>query len=240
MKLTETLQIYIGYDEVESVAYHTLAHSVINRSSVPVSIHPIKLSLFDKMYSRQRDPKQSNEFSFSRFLVPYLQGYTGWALFMDCDMMLRTDINELFKLRDPTKSVMVCQHDYTPSDKTKYLGNVQYQYPRKNWSSVMLFNCAHQHCRNLTPEYINTAPALALHRFNWTEDERLGSLPLEWNWLVGEYKYNPDVKNIHWTVGGPWFYEYENTDYANEWFKERDDMLSTVQRKDIKTVVSGR
>lgn len=240
----ETLNIYIGFDQVESVAWHTLAHSILSRASVPVAIHPVKQSLLP-FYRRPRDPKQSNEFSFTRFLVPYLQGFSGWALFMDCDMLVRTDIKELFDMRDPFKSVMCVQHDYTPSTQTKYLGNVQYAYPRKNWSSVMLFNCAHHDCRRLTPDYVNTAPALDLHRMTWTDDERIGELPITYNWLIGEYHLNGeitknDVKIVHWTIGGPWFHEYEHVDFADEWFEERRRMTMAVQEDEIRTVVSER
>lgn len=229
---TETLNIYIGFDQVESVAWHTLAHSILARASIPIAIHPVKQSMMKDVYKRAWDPKQSNEFSFTRFLVPYLQGYNGWALFIDCDMLFRTDIKELFDLRDPFKAVQVCQHDYEPKTDTKYLGAVQYKYPRKNWSSVMLFNCDHYDCKRLTPEYINTASGLDLHRLNWTKDEHIGSLPLEWNWLVHEYPYNPNAKNVHWTIGGPYFHEYQDVDYSDEWFKERALMNHVLQRAD--------
>lgn len=226
------LNIYIGFDQVESVAYHTLCHSILSRSSKPVSITPINLKNLKGIYTRKRDPKQSNEFSFSRFLVPYLNGYKGFALFMDCDMLVRTDINELFELRDVTKAVQVVKHDYTPKNKTKYLGTTQYQYPRKNWSSVMLFNCAHYHCRKLTPDYINTATGLDLHRFSWTDDKYIGELPREWNHLVSEYEPNPKAKIVHYTVGGPYFDEYMNCEFSGEWFEEKSIMQHCQQRKD--------
>ena len=210
------MRIFIGYDSVESVAYHALVQSIINNSSIPVAITPLKQSMLP-MYSRPRDPKQSNEFSFTRFLVPYLCNYEGHAIFMDLDMMFRADPAELWKLRDNTKSVQVVKHDYTPKTRTKYLGNIQYQYPRKNWSSVMLLNCAR--CTTLTLEYVNSAPALDLHRFSWTTDEEIGELPPEWNHLVSEYQPNQEAKLVHWTCGGPWFPEYMNTEFAEEWFK---------------------
>ena len=199
--MNDILHIFIGYDEVETVSWHVLCQSIIARATRPVAFHPVKRSLLKSCHDRARDPKQSNEFSFTRFLVPYLMGYKGVALFMDSDMMLRTDISELFDVVDLKEgnSVYVCKHEYQPRNVQKYLGAVQYPYPRKNWSSVMLFNCAHYDCRRLTPEYVNKASGLDLHRFNWTEDDRIGSIPLEWNWLVGEYKHNPEAKNVHWT-----------------------------------------
>lgn len=221
-------RIFIGYDSVESVAYHALCQSIIDHSSEPVSITPVKMSMLPE-YKRERDPKQSNEFSFTRFLVPYLAGYEGKALFMDCDMLFRSDPVELFEQFDPTKSVQVCQHDYVPKNQTKFLGATQYKYPRKNWSSVMLFNCAHYDCRRLTPDVVNTAEPSFLHRFEWTTDERIGSLPLEWNWLVGEYPYNKDAKNAHFTVGGPYFNEYAGCDYSNEWRLTYDRMKHCEQ-----------
>lgn len=233
--MKETLHIFIGFDEVETVAFHVLTQSILARATVPIAFHPIKRSLLKSIHNRERDPKQSNEFSFTRFLVPYLMGYNGVALFMDCDMMLRTDINELFESINliDGKSVYVCKHEYEPKNTKKYLGATQYQYPRKNWSSVMLFNCAHHDCKKLTPEYVNEASGLDLHRFNWTADDRIGELDLRWNWLVGEYTHCPDAKNVHWTNFGPWLDDFANTDYSDEWFKERYFVNLAVQNKDV-------
>jgi len=217
------IRIFIGYDGVETVAYHTLVQSIIENCSVPVSITPVKQSLLP-MYTRVRDPKQSNEFSFTRFLVPHLCDYEGPALFMDCDMLFRADPKELFDLFDPSKSVQVVKHNYTPKTQVKYLGTIQYPYPRKNWSSVMLFNCGHDHCKRLSPDYINTAEGLALHRFHWTHEDCIGELPVEWNHLVGEYEENPDVKNVHWTLSGPWFNESRGVEFSDEWRAMNDRM----------------
>ena len=223
------LKIFIGYDGVESVAYHTLVQSILEYTKEPVSITPIKLSMLP-MYDRERNTKQSNEFSFSRFLVPYLCGYEGWALFMDCDQMLTTSLSELWKLRDDSKCVQVVKHDYTPKTQVKYLGAIQYPYPRKNWSSVMLFNC--QKCKKLTPDYVNSAQPMELHRLHWAED--IGDLPKEWNHLVYDLPVNPDAKIIHWSTGGPWFYEYQNAEYSNEWYKMKVKMGFTQQMDEAK------
>ena len=143
--------------------------------------------------------------------------YQGWALFMDCDMLMMADIAELWRLRDDKYAVQVCKHDYIPKDETKFLGQVQTKYAKKNWSSFMLLNC--KKCPTLTPDYVNKASGLELHQFKWLENEELiGSLPLEWNWLVGEYPYKKDVKNVHYTDGGPYFKEYNTCDYSSEWY----------------------
>jgi hypothetical protein len=172
------------------------------------------------IYTRPRGPTESTEFSLTRFLVPLLSAYEGWSLFMDCDMLCRTDIAALtgFIERSSDKAVLVCKHDYTPSPERKFLNQVQTVYPRKNWSSVMLFNNAR--CRALTADYVNSATGLELQRFNWIDDAGIGELPLEWNWLVGEYKHNPDAKIVHYTRGGPYFDEYRGCDYAEEWLEE--------------------
>lgn len=230
------LRIFIGYDPVEAAAYHTLCHSILSRASIPVAITPINLQNLP-MYQRKRDPKQSNEFSFSRFLVPYLCEYEGFALFLDCDQMLRCDVAELLEEFDDRYAVKVVKHDYEPHDNIKYLGTVQYKYPRKNWSSVVLWNCGHESNRKINPHYVNTAPALDLHRFTHLKDSEIGELPIGWNWLVGEYSLEgvdlKTIKNVHWTVGGPYFKEYEHADFADEWFIERKLMNRIVQRQEL-------
>jgi hypothetical protein len=228
----EPIKIFIGYDHRESIAWHTLTHSILRQSSVPVAIIPLALSSLSGLMSRPRDPKQSNDFSFSRFLVPYLSGYQGFALFLDCDMMLRTDIAELFDVarQNPDKALHVVKHDYVPCNNIKYLGNVQHAYPRKNWSSVVLWNCAHEANRVVTPEFVNTSTGMALHRFSWLEDDLIGELDKRWNWLVGEYSSPPeDVKNVHWTIGGPYFNEYREVDFASEWCAEYERMTFCAQ-----------
>jgi hypothetical protein len=217
-------RIYIGYDPKESVAYHTLAHSILRRSSIPVTIAPLMRSQLTGLYTRARSATESTEFSLTRFLVPALSQFRGWSLFMDCDMLCRTDIAELAALtgRAGDKAVLVCKHDYVPKTERKFIDQVQTKYPRKNWSSLMLLNNAR--CAALTPQYVNSAAGLELHRFAWTEDSLIGELPLEWNWLVGEYRRNPDAKIVHYTIGGPYFGEYRNCDYAEEWFEENRRM----------------
>jgi hypothetical protein len=215
------LQVYIGFDPREAIAFDVLASSIRRRASIPVTITPlVQKELRDKgLYTRERGPTESTEFSMTRFLVPALAGYEGWSLFMDCDMLCLADIAELFALREEDKAVMVAKHDYVPKTDRKFLDQVQTKYQRKNWSSLMLFN--NPRCRALTPDYVNSASGLELHRFKWLEDARIGELPKEWNWLVTEYDHNPAARIVHYTLGGPWFDEYRGCDYAAEWFAER-------------------
>jgi len=231
------LRIFIGYDPVEAVSYHTLCHSILSQSSVPVSITPINLYNLGHIHKRARDSKQSNEFSFSRFLVPYLCGYEGPALFMDCDMMLRCDIKELFDLADSRYAVQVVKHEYTPSEKVKYLGAVQYEYPRKNWSSVVLWNCGHPSNRTVRPHWVNTATGLELHRFTWLKDAEIGELDAGWNFLVSEYSLEhfakDRVKNVHWTNYCPWLRDFEHVDFSDEWFEMKAMMVKAVQNDEV-------
>ena len=211
------INVFIGYDSKEKVAYNVLSHSIIQNSTKPVAITPIALNNLKDDFVRERNNISSTEFSFSRFMIPYLMNYQGWALFMDCDMLMFEDIAELWRMRDDSKAIQVCKHDYTPKEETKFLGQVQTKYPKKNWSSFMLMNC--KKCTTLTPDYVNKASGLELHQFKWLEgDHLIGDLPLEWNWLVGEYEHKDDVKNVHYTKGGPWFEDYKECDYATDWF----------------------
>ena len=211
------IRIFILYDEGEKIAFHVLAESIRKQSSEPISITPIDLSTIRNHFIRDKQSNQSTEFAFSRFMVPYLSNYEGWSIFMDCDMLLRTDINELWKLKDEDYAVMCVKHDYEPKQDVKFRGAKNEKFPKKNWSSLMLMNNAK--CKLLTPEYVRTASGLELHQFKWLESERdIGAIPKTWNWLVGEYEYNPLANNVHFTLGGPYFYDYVNCDYSKEWF----------------------
>ena len=223
------IRVFIGYDPAESVAFGVLAHSIHARASEPVTVTPVMLSQLRGVYRRSHDSLQSTQFSFSRFLTPWLAGYEGWAVFMDCDMLMRADIAELWKLRDERYAVQVVKHVHVPKEDVKFLGAVQTKYEKKNWSSVMLMNCAK--CRALTPEYVNKATGLELHQFKWLGDDALiGELPRGWNHLVGYDKPDPAAKLAHFTIGGPWFPEYAKSEFAGEWFGERDQMLSAQGR----------
>ena len=210
------INVFIGFDEGEKVSYHILSESIRRKSSVPVSITPLCLSNLPE-FKRELQPNQSTEFAFSRFLVPYLSEYKGWSLFLDCDMMFRDDIKKLWDMRDNNKSIMCCKHDYIPKQNVKFRGAKNEPFPKKNWSSFMLMN--NERCKMLTKEFVETATGLELHQFKWTHEENIGELPLEWNWLVSEYDYNKNAKNVHWTLGGPYFKDYAKSDYADEWFR---------------------
>ena len=228
----KTLKIFIGYDPKEAVAFHVLSHSLLERSSKPISIVPINLRNLKNLYSRQHDQRQSNEFSFSRFLVPFLCNYEGFGVYMDCDMLALGDISTVLNDIDENHAVSVVKHDYESKVKVKYLGNQQYSYPRKNWSSFLVWNCAHPSNRAVDPKFVRDADAATLHRFLWLKDEEIGGLSLNWNWLVGEYdKPSDDINVLHWTLGGPYFKEYLNTDFSDEWTTEFKSMTFCKQHQ---------
>ncbi len=223
------IRIFIGFDPRETVAWHVLTHSILARSSQPVSFIPLALDNMKDLMWRTRDPLQSTDFSFSRFLTPHLSGFEGWSLFMDCDMLVLEDIAKLWALRDDRYAVMCVKHNHVPSEASKFHNEKQTVYGKKNWSSVMLFNNAK--CRALTPEFVNTASGLELHQFKWLGDDGLiGELPSGWNHLVGYDEPSEKAANVHYTSGGPYFDEYISCDYANPWFKEKQNMLRVDQR----------
>jgi lipopolysaccharide biosynthesis glycosyltransferase len=152
--------------------------------------------------------------------VPYLNDYKGIALFCDGDMICTSDVAELLKYpeQDPEKAVFVVKHDYKTKHPTKYLGAKNEDYPRKNWSSVVLWNCEHELNKKLTPELVMNSTGSYLHRFLWLPDEVIGELPIEWNWLAEEYEYNPNAKLIHYTIGTSCFKDYRYGMYSQEWW----------------------
>ena len=222
------IRVFVGYDDNEKVAFSTLSHSLLKHATQPIAITPIRLQNIKDVFVRERLPIQSTEFAFSRFLVPYLCNYSGHAIFMDCDMLSRSDISALWRQRTTKYAVQCVQHDYTPTSTVKFLNQPQTPYPKKNWSSMMLFNNAK--CTALTPDYVNSATGLELHQFKWLENEELiGKIDEEWNWLVGEYEHNVNAKLVHYTEGGPYFKDYKNCDYSEEWF----DTFKETTRKDM-------
>ena len=225
------IPIFIGYDPREAIAFHVCANSIIRNSSVPVSITPLALNNFKDYTETHTDG--SNQFIYSRFLVPHLMGFNGWAIFMDGDMIVRGDIAELWSLRNMYCDVMVVKHDYKTKMTEKYLGAKNEDYPRKNWSSVMLLNCGSFPTRKLTPEYVQKATGAHLHRFEWAQDDRIGSLPIEWNWLPDEFGPNPNAKLLHYTLGTPCFHDFATTPMGDEWHRERI-YTEYCQQRDIK------
>ena len=174
------LRVFIGYDTREAITFSVLAHSILRHASQPVSITPIALNQLQGIYKREKNSLQSTDFSFTRFLTPYLSDYEGWSVFMDCDMIVNDDISNLFSLADDKFAVQVVKHNHVPKEETKFLGAPQSKYQKKNWSSVMLFN--NEKCKKLTPKYVNTATGLELHQFKWLEsDDLIGDIPHRWN-----------------------------------------------------------
>lgn len=214
-----SLDIFIGYDPREAIAFHTCVNSIIRHASKPVTIHPLALNTIDGYNETHTDG--SNQFIYSRFLVPWLMSWKGKAIFMDGDMVVTDDIHTMVSGLDLYPAVHVAKHNYKPKDETKYLGARQTDYPRKNWSSVIVWNCGHFAHRKLTPEFVQNSTGEYLHRFLWLEDDQIGGLSMDWNWLPDEYGENTDAKLLHWTCGTPCFHEYAQATQASVWHKER-------------------
>ena len=217
----DSLRIFIGWDSREDIAYQVARQSILDNASIPVEITPIKLAQLVSrgIYTRDIDPLASTEFTYSRFLTPHLAGFEGWALFCDCDFLFFGDVANLAQYMDEDFAVACVKHDYTPSNAVKMDGKVQTQYPRKNWSSFMLFNCAHPSTRQLTVERVNQETGAYLHRMQWADDSEIGEIPVVWNWLEGWNKLPPDGRPeaVHFTNGGPWFAEWQDVAFADEW-----------------------
>lgn len=222
------IKIFIGFDPREAVTYHVCVNSLIRLSSQPLAVMPLALKNLGSYTETHQDG--SNNFIYSRFLVPHLMQHDGWALFIDGDMLLRTDIAELWALRDESKAVMCVHHDYKTKTSDKYLGSKNTDYPRKNWSSVVLWNCGHPANHGVTPEFVMGATGAQLHRFTWLDDSLVGELPIVWNWLPDEFGANADAKLLHWTLGSPCFHEYADVPMASEWHRERLLMDFCLQR----------
>ena len=217
-------KIFIGYDPREKIAFHVLSQSIIENSSIPVSITPIYLKNLRKFYRRKKRIKDSTEFSISRFLAPYLSNYEGYSLFVDCDFIIREDVAKLLKIaKSNSKKALWCvKHNYVPKNKIKFLNEKQLLYSKKNWSSFVVYN--NRKCKILTPRFIEKANGLYLHQFKWTKDSLIGALPRQWNVLVGEQKIPKDFKSLHFTVGGPYFKKYKKSSGSNFWFKYKKIM----------------
>lgn len=225
-----TLTVYIGHDKREADAIQVCRLSLLDKATKPVPIIELRedelrtLKLYDRPFTTEgnqridsRDHKPfSTDFSFNRFLVPCLNLWQGWALFCDGDFLWRGDVNELLSLRDESKAVQVVKHDYTPKDSVKMDGQRQESYPRKNWSSLILWNCAHPSNRKVTPRLVNFMPGSYLHAFGWLKDEEIGALPEAFNWLEG-HSTSENPQAVHMTRGVPSMPGYEQIPYADEW-----------------------
>ena len=228
----QPLRVYIGWDAREDLAFQVARQSLIKNSSIPLEVIPIKANeLIDRgIYTREIDPLASTEFTYSRFLTPSLAGFDGWAIFFDCDFLFFGDINELLKYQDQKYAVCCVKHDYSPKDSIKMDGQIQTNYPRKNWSSMMMFNCSHPSVKNLSVETVNLETGAYLHRMEWAKDSEIGAIPTEWNWLEG-WNEKPDEgypSCVHYTRGGPWFDNWQGVDYAAEWHEEATKYKNSI------------
>lgn len=233
------VKIFIGYDSREDIAYQVARHSLIRHSKGELSVHPIRQPMLRELglYTRPVDSSATTEFSLTRFLTPYLAAQeNGWVIFSDCDFLYTTDVAEVLNGLDQSKAVYVVQHEYEPSYNIKMDGQQQTCYPRKNWSSFMVFNCGHQDVKALTPQVVNSASPAYLHRFEWIADQsHIGALDLDWNFLEGEYpKAETTPRVIHFTNGGPWFEEWQEVDYADLWRAEEEAYLASRNNSDAK------
>ena len=220
--------VFVGFDQKEAVAYHTFSQSLIDKSSIPLSITPLSennLNNYDEQHS-----DGTNKFTYSRFLVPFLMDYTGWAVYFDGDMICMKDIKELIENIDQDFAVLVVKHDYKTKQNQKYFGQKNENYPRKNWSSVIVWNCEHPKNKILTPEFIGSKDGAFLHRFHWLKDSEIGEINKKWNWLAIEYPKIEDPNIIHYTLGTPCFEEYKNTSMSEYWEKTFNRLMQGFEK----------
>ena len=225
----DTPTFFIGYDSKEDIAYRVCKQSLLNKTSTKINVLSLKLHelVAKNFYRRSIDPLASTEFTYTRFLVPALMNFKGWAVFCDCDFIFLEDISLLFKNLSDDKAIYCVQHDYTPKEKHKMDGKQQTIYPRKNWSSFIVYNCSHPSNKKLNVDLVNTESGAFLHQFKWLKDSEIGALDERWNWLEGwtSNHNNSSPYAVHFTRGGPWFNEWQDVEFANEWMKERDIYL---------------
>ena len=222
----KNLNFFIGYDSKEDIAYRVCKNSLLRKSSINLKIISLKIDelIAKKFYHREKDPLASTEFTYTRFLIPALMDYKGWAIFCDCDFIFIEDIANLFNDIDDSKAVYCVQHEYKPKERHKMDGQKQTIYPRKNWSSFIVFNCEHPSNKKLSIDLVNSESGSFLHQFKWLSDNEIGSLDERWNWLEG-WTSNSNKSfpyAVHYTRGGPWFDEWQDVEFAKEWLQERD------------------
>lgn len=224
------MKVYIGWDDREAEAYRVAVRTLKSCSGIDAdSLNADRLRdagmlwrISDhrgpQMYDLISNAKKSTAFACSRFLTPIL-AQSGWALFTDCDVVFQRDPMDMLKEIEPGKAVYVVQHNYTPSTATKMDGQAQTMYPRKNWSSVMLFDCSHPSNRRLSLHDVNERPGRDLHRFYWLSDEEIGSLDPAWNWLVNEQLQPAKTGIAHFTLGGPWLPDWVTAPNDQIWLE---------------------
>lgn len=216
------LNVVVGYDRQVRIPAYVVAESIMKHCTQPVNFTFLHRSTLQE-FTRPQHDLDSTEFSISRFLTPYLHNYTGWTLFVDNDIVVQSDISELFSYADPKYAVLCVKHNYIPKRNTKFRDKTQTTYNYKNWSSVMLFN--NDKCRALTIDYVNTASGLNLHQFKWlNDDKKIGNLPPEWNHLVGS-SICSNPKLLHYTEGGPFYAATKNCQYSDEWHSVYRSMI---------------
>ena len=228
--MNEIIDIVVGFDDREAIAYHTFVQSVIENSTLPTRFLPLNNTSLNGYTEVHKDG--SNNFIYTRFLVPYLMNFKGWAIYADGDMVCLEDIKKLWNKRNDKYAVQVVKHDYKTKIKNKYWGNKNEDYPRKNWSSLILWNCSHPAHKILTPQFINDQTGAYLHRFSWVKDKEIGKLDKNWNWLAMEYEEKKGINLIHYTIGTPCFKEYENTSQSSYWKKYFMNALTGHFKKD--------
>ncbi len=158
---------------------------------------------------------QSTDFAISRFLTPILC-QSGYALFVDCDVVFLSDPRAMLYATKAQYAVSVVKHGAI-SGTLKMVNQRQEPYPRKLWSSVMLFNCDHPANRRLSIRDVNERPGRDLHRFYWLADNEIGALDMRWNWLVDVQPRPPGVGIAHMTLGGPWLDGWQGGSFDEEW-----------------------
>jgi lipopolysaccharide biosynthesis glycosyltransferase len=232
------LSVYIGYDKREPIAWDVCAYTLGKYASQPVFYQPLKIDklreqgLCDRkvttkagqMFDVISQAPQSTEFAISRFLVPLIH-QEGWAIFMDCDMVFMRDIYDIMPYLDDSKAVMCVKHKHWPSEDTKMDNQIQTHYQRKNWSSFVAFNCSHPANQRLTLKDVNSIPGRELHAFAWLEDDEIGELPADWNWLVNVQDMPDNPAVAHFTLGGPWFKDWQAQQYDDLWLAELEEFL---------------
>ena len=234
MAMALPLRVFVGYDSREEIAFEVLSHSLRKHSSIALDVIPLKRHELQKrgVFWKEHDPLQSTEFTYLRFLVPYLANYRGWALFVDYDFLCLRDVAELVALFDESKAVMVVKHH--TSERSEPANVLQSSYPRKNWSSMIAYNCGHAANAILTPDHVSDRGDRMLHRFSWLSDDEVGELPVDWNFLTPLYRSGSSSPAlVHYSEGGPWFPDYRNdpdTEFKEEWFSAMKEFEATLSR----------
>jgi lipopolysaccharide biosynthesis glycosyltransferase len=211
------ITIVVGFDQREAIAYHTFCQSILEKSTIPVQFVPLANNSL--LFYNEKHSDGSNKFIYSRFLTPFLCDFKGFAVYADGDMICNTDISELANLFDTSKAVQLVKHNYKTKRSIKYFGNKNQNYPRKNWSSLVVFNCQHPANRVLTPKFIQEHDGTFLHRFQWLQDDEIGELDSTWNYLAIEYKPRKDAKLIHYTLGTPCLIDFKDAEMSEIWWK---------------------